>query len=323
MQKFAASIVIFIILTVILFFASNYAMEKTISNSSVFNLKNKPSYLFIGHSHTAHAYNDSLIENSLNFSSLAEPYLYEYFKLKYITKKNKSIKYVFIEVSNNQTIKYSDSWITDKSYISLHYPKKSSIMSFSEKYDLYKLNKEGFYDAFIINYQTNLLNIAQNKPITKTYFGGYYPSSLKKVDSILQYTNVDSSLLAEQKKEYEISTLNLNYLKKCITYCENNGIKIFFIRTPVHRKSPEIGNEKAFKNHLSTLSQNVEFLDFNNFIIPNDHYRDLTHLNTKGATVYSKWFNNLLNHGLTSSVNKQEFIDSCIKKFNSNNNFYK
>jgi len=317
MLKFVASVVIFIGLTVKLFFASNYAMEKTIYNSSVFNLKNEPSYVFIGHSHPAHAYYDSLIENSINISSLAEPYFYEYFKLKFITKKNKSIKYVFIEVTNNQIIKSSDEWITYKDYISLHYPKKSSLMSFSEKYDLYKLNKRGFYDAFIMTYQSNLLNIVQNKPIKVTYFGGYYPTEINKVDSILENTNIDSSLLAEQKKDYKISTLNLDYLKKCIKYCENNGLRIFFIRTPVHPKSPQLGNEKIFKEYLATFKKNIEFLDFNNLVLPNDHYRDLTHLNTKGAMVYSIWFNKILKNGLISKNNKQVYIDSSINQFNA------
>jgi len=317
MLKFVASIVIFIGLTVVLFFASNYAMEKRIYNSSVFSLKNEPIYLFIGHSHPAHAYNDSLIEKSINFSSLAESYFYEYFKLKYITKKNKSIKYVLIEVTNNQTIESSDEWITYKDYISLHYPKKSSLMSFSEKYDLYKLNKRGFYDAFIMTYQSNLLNFVQNTPIKVTYFGGYYPTEINKADSILQNTNVDSLLLAEQKKEYKISSLNLYYLKKCIKYCENNGLKVFLIRTPVHPKSPQLGNEKIFKEHLATFKNNIEFLDFNNLVFPNDHFRDLTHLNTKGATVYSIWFNKMLKNGLASRNNKQVYIDSSINQFNA------
>jgi hypothetical protein len=321
MTKFVPSIIIFICLTIILFFVSNYGLEKIISNSSKFVFSNNPKYLFIGHSHPTYAYNDSIIDNSINFSSEAESYLYEYSKLKYITSVNKSIKYVFIEVSNIQTIEKSDNWVYMKEYMGLNYPKSSPFMSINEKYDLYKFNKKGFNEVFLMTYQKNILRIVQNKPILTSNYGGYVPSDIEKLDSILKNSNIDSLLLISQK-DVNISKINIQYLKKCITYCENNNIKIFLSRAPSHPKAPELANEIAFKKHLSTLPPNVEFLDFNNFILPNDHYRDFTHLNTKGATVYSIWFNNLLKQGLTSRVNKQQFIDSSIKNFNSNNNIY-
>ena len=65
---------------------------------------------------------------------------------------------------------------------------------------------------------------------------------------------------------------------------------------------------------LKSKFSDTEFLDFSQFQLLNSEFGDLAHLNHKGATKFSIWFNNLLNNGLLEKDNKQKFIDNEMIK---------
>jgi hypothetical protein len=59
---------------------------------------------------------------------------------------------------------------------------------------------------------------------------------------------------------------------------------------------------------------NIDFLDFNKFPLNDEDFADFGHLNYKGATKFSKWFNTMVNSGLLLNKNKQVLIDQSLSK---------
>jgi len=60
------------------------------------------------------------------------------------------------------------------------------------------------------------------------------------------------------------------------------------------------------------MFSSVEFLDFNKFPIADDGFADFGHLNYKGASKFSNWFNIMLNSGLLNTDKKQFLINQGI-----------
>ena len=87
---------------------------------------------------------------------------------------------------------------------------------------------------------------------------------------------------------------------------------VYLIRSPLHPKYEGYGNEFKFKELLNGEFKDVEFLDFANYLVPNNEFGDLEHLNFVGAKKYSLFFNRLMKEGLLQKNNKQRFIDEQI-----------
>ena len=78
---------------------------------------------------------------------------------------------------------------------------------------------------------------------------------------------------------------------KIYKYCESNDLKLILINTPLH---PLL--EKKLKKHeiehidLKKLKMpNAIYLNHTNFQLPDSAFSDLSHLNHKGATIYSHY----------------------------------
>ena len=83
-----------------------------------FKIKESSRILIVGHSHSECAYNDSLINNVVNFSQSGESYFYTYFKTKKFIEQNPNIQTVLIEFSNNQIAFSMNNWIWAEKYMS-------------------------------------------------------------------------------------------------------------------------------------------------------------------------------------------------------------
>lgn len=94
-----------------------------------------------------------------------------------------------------------------------------------------------------------------------------------------------------------------------IEFCQAHGKRVIFVRSPLHKKYPELKNDEKFLEILNTRYADIEFLDFINFPLSTPERGDFHHINHRGAKVYSEWFANLLKDGLLDKKNKQGFID--------------
>lgn len=278
---------------------------------SNFKLPETPSYLIVGHSHPECAFNDSLIPNLKNISYSGESYFYTYFKTKEVIKHNPSIEVIFIELTNNQISTDMNDWIWGDEFMTNNYQKYSSFMTYADNFLLLKNNPSSFMNALIVSTTTKANRLFGNKFDRSNELDGYRYLQRDKTDSLIKSNPYLTERAISEKRSRlgdSISEINLIYLDKLVDFCQQQGKKVFLIRSPQHDKYDLYATELTYKHILNTRYKNVEYLDFSNFPLSNAEFGDLEHLNYKGAKRFSEWFAELLNKGLLKQPKKQDFI---------------
>jgi hypothetical protein len=103
-----------------------------------------------------------------------------------------------------------------------------------------------------------------------------------------------------QKSIASISLTQEKYIKKIAGYCQQKGIKLFLISTPLHEdyksQIPKIFIEKwdNLMNEICDTYNNVKVINMSDISLSDDCFGDGDHLNTHGAMMVSEKVNNTL-----------------------------
>ncbi|MBN2400396.1 MAG: hypothetical protein JXI33_08680 [Candidatus Aminicenantes bacterium] len=268
-------------------FRTTYALEKADSDIIVF-----------GSSRANHHYVPEIFENALKMSFYnagrdGAGIFYHTAVLKSILKRNKS-KVIILDYAGGFDKRERDY---DRLSCLLPYYKyhdeirriielKSSFERIKMVSAIYPFNSE-ILNIAIGNMKTNKDNYIDAQ--------GYIP-----LDGELQ-AEIE---FADNAINYEIDNNKVNYFKEFIFIAKKAGAKVIIIYSPIYekyQKKQEIDICRSICN-----SMNVPFLDFskNNLFLQNRQlFRDVEHLNHKGAIVFS----NIV-------VNKIKFVSSAIKR---------
>lgn len=305
MKKFAIKLIWFTCILCSVFLIV-IILNRTFSNVII----NKHKHiLVVGHSHSECAFNNSLITDLKNYSRSGEAYFYTYSKVKLLLNQNPSIDYVFIEYSNNSIDNHINNWIWGDEYMTHNFPKFASFMDFNSILFLAKKNPTCFKECIIPWLKNDFEMLTKGFNYDKD-LGGYLYLVRDKTDSLIAAIPTNNDSL---KNIYQLSTTNIEYLQKTISYCEQKKVKVYLIRSPLHKLYSEYQNEILFQNTLKDEFSKVEFLDFSKFPLSNSEFGDLEHLNFKGAKIFSIWFSNLLKNGLLKRVDKQKYINKMMQ----------
>lgn len=301
MGKFLMKILVFslLLMTVcVLYFG---LQNWLINHNANFKFSQENKFLIAGHSHAECAYNDSLITNFKNIATSGESYFYTYQKLKEVLKQNNSFEIVFVEFTNNQIDGAMDTWIWGDKYISKFYPKYGSFIDFDDTSLLLKHNFSSLMNNFSVLQKRNFMDILKREYDYRKDLGGYIPYKETRVHRAIMNQ-------IETKKNTPVNSIsqtNLSYLQKLILLCKQYNKKVVFIRSPQHSKLSMRKNEPIFLEVYNNKFKGVPFLDFNDFHIPDYGYKDLEHLNYKGAEIISA--------KLDSILRNQQLMDILLK----------
>lgn len=284
------------------------------TNGKLFKIENCPENLIVGHSQAEEAFDDGLIKNVKNLSLSGESIFYTYFKINEVLKSNSNIKNIFMSFTNHQiTEDYDRTTIWDDNHINKFYQKYSAFMDFRDYEILFKNNPIGVLKAQPYTTRKYLFFVLKNR---KTIYDDYLIGNFNK----LKESKLDSILKSKRKMRkldstnFKHSKYSLDYLDKIIKLCKNKKVKLFLIRTPVHKSWDELSYENSFQEMVKGKYSETNFLDFKNFPLSNKEYIDESHLNQYGAKKFSLFFNKLLEKGLLGKQDKQEFINQEMKK---------
>jgi len=137
--------------------------------------------------------------------------------------------------------------------------------------------------------------------------GGYKKLTKEEVGEELGVLNDEKDV--DYSKNMTMSKEGLAYLDKTLALCEENDVKVYLIRSPLHSKYPGFKNEEFYQQVLKSRYADLELLDFKDFPLEDLEYADLQHLNYRGAKKFSLFFDDILKKGLLESGNKQDFIN--------------
>ncbi len=268
-------------------FINNYIIDK----KGDFRLDKGINSIIIGNSQPECAYNDSLIKNFKNLAKPAEPYFYNYQKLKKIIEQNPQLINVFVEFNPTNIMVREDQKIWRDKFINLHLPNYNALLAYEDHKLLAIKNLTGYHQANLLSLRNNINRIILNRYNFIDSIGGYKYLRRNKV-------NADpNSIINNKQKQHlisniQISTYNLLYLDKIIQLCEKSNINIYLVRSPYHQNFVGHSYESLFQQIRKERYSNTPFLDFQDFELLDDEFGDLQHLNYKGARKFSIWFNN-------------------------------
>lgn len=307
-NKFITKLLLFIVVSVsiivIIFFTSIVIVRELAD----FRLDSNAKILFVGNSHARHTFDDAIIDNSINLGSPAESYFWIYPKVRETILQNPNLETVFIEFSNSQIPKSRNNSIWDDTSLSDKLFTYLPFLKFEDIELLVDRNKEGFMLAISRAFRRNLTRVVSNNYKYQNEIGGYKGLKNSHIDSLIASSD---SLTKELSNKYSMK--NIEYLEKTISFCELKKIKVFLIRTPEHEFIRNRHNKKLFNRIRETQFGNVDFLDFNDFMLQNDEFRDFGHLNNKGAKIFSAYFNKLIDEGLLRVKNNNSFMETPKK----------
>ncbi len=310
-KPFLNRVLIFLGILMVFTLGLLYSVHKMVDGKAEFKLNNEIKYLFLGHSHSECALNDSLISNSKNLSESGESYFYTYQKIKKLLPQNPSITHVLVEFSNNQIEEVMNDWIWDDKHISYMLPRYAPFINLEDHILLIQNNYSSYYNYSGQSLRNDFTRISNNDYNFSHSIGGYRWLKRDKIDSLLTTVNKEKI----DQSTSSISIKNIDYLQKIVRFCRNQQVQICLIRSPQHQYYPDRYNEETFAEIRQKNFSTIDFLDFNNFPCTNNEFGDFGHLNYKGAHVFSSWFNQIIKNGLLSNTNKQTLIEQELKNF--------
>lgn len=311
MRKFYSKIILFSSIVLCIIVIGILLIYKIIDNGNHYNINANSENLIIGHSHTMCAFNDSLIDNTVNLSDNGENYFYSFIKLKKILKANKNVKRIFISFTNNQVYNsYDSTTIWADKYINYRYPKYAANFNVDEFTLLIKNNPLAVVRAQQKALKNNLHLVfnKDKKIISNSYWGGY--NNIQESNTDWLKVNQESKV----NKKIDYTSKTLQYLEKIISLCGEHSVQIYFVRSPMHPRNVELQNEVFFIKLLNDKYSKVDFLDFKDFPISDKQFKDFGHLNYNGALKFSVFFNELLKNELLLVKDKQSYINKEINK---------
>ena len=302
---------LFLVIVVLYEYCTSYIINKR----ATFNLKQKPTMVVIGHSHSECAFNDSVIADFQNLSQSADSYFYIYQKVRLVLQANPEIETVFIEFSNNNIRKEMDLWKNPNKYTCY-----SPFLNLNDHVTIITDDFQQFLNNFSVSSKNRLIRVMNNDYNYPKILGGYNFLVRNKTDSLVKNispTNANHTTENDRKIDFSYGK-QIEYLDKTIALCKKMRVEVFLVRSPLQPLYKGYKYEEKYQSILRTHYADIEHLDFSKFPLSNSEFGDLNHLNHKGAKVFSSWFQSLIEGGLLKAADKTEFVKKELGKIRLN-----
>lgn len=251
--------------------------------------------IICGDSHTMRGLNDSLINNSINISQAAETYLYTYNVLTEILSNNSNIKQIILGCSFQNFGKGRDNGITNTSNTNEMYIRYFTILNSNSRDILIKENWLSTLNAIPSVYKAMLASIILNYTHYKqyTFVGQYEKANANNLSEDVLKSVIKKHFAFEDKFDGIISNYQITYINKIVELCNDKKINLILLSTPLNyrykNKIPQ-KNIFFFDKEINTLTHahHVSFWDYSSYKMEDKYFEDPNHLNTNGATIFSK-----------------------------------
>ncbi len=294
MKRFLISFLVFILLVATIVFClsalSDYAINQRGKN--LLKISKNINKVFTGDSNVECAVNDSLIPNSINIAQSGEAYMYTYAKIKSLLEYNDQIKTVFIGFSFWDLIKFTeDRWMFSSEFVIEEITLYHYLLDYYDKFLLIKNNPvayiKGVFKSILSNLNVFIKSLHRGEFNGKLIkFGGY-------VDSGREILQEDIKKNTFKEQVFEKGLIQIEYLKKISELCRQKSIKLVLLNTPKHNYYYSNIPEPIRQNWISVRNSfsRDSLMDFSTFSLPDSCFGDLTHINSKGAKIFSRYLN--------------------------------
>jgi hypothetical protein len=249
--------------------------------------------IIIGDSHTETALNDTLLSNTRNFSKSAETYIFSISKARAIIRDNHGIEKIIISfgyhnlAAENYSANYFDDW--GIRFLSRY----CYLMRIDELWNVVKSCSRNAVKKMNRCFSTMLsivLTKSRHDAIHDPQYGGYYFLVRDKLEKDMARQD---SLASAPPDEFRASWIQQKYLNEIIELCRKYQIEPVLLNAPVHPYYRRFTARERdyYYRYVGDHLKGACLLDYSNLALPDSCYGDLTHLNYRGARVFSRIFN--------------------------------
>jgi hypothetical protein len=306
MKSFLLKVIIFILITgsftAGLIVLSDFAVRNR--ESQLLRISDDINLVFAGDSYVECAVNDRLIDHSINIAQSGEAYLYSYAKIKALLEHNSQIQTVYAGFSfGDMLMEKEKSWVFGSEFVTEKIQYYNYLLDKSDKSLILRNNPIAYlsgltksvnnnFQAFVKSYSSeNSRRIIKN-------FGGYKHLVRDKL-------NLDPELNLYKEQPVEKSLVQEKYLQMISEVCRQHSVELVLFSTPKYKSynaNIDVNIRQIWLEVRNSLPLD-SLADFSAITLPDSCYGDLTHLNYKGAEVFSRYLNEKLNNkGLNTSA---------------------
>lgn len=294
MKRFLISFLVFILLVGSLVFGlstlSDYAVNQRGNN--LLKISKNIDKVFTGDSNVEGAVNDSIIPNSINIAQSGEAYMYTYAKIKSLLEYNDQIKTIYIGFSFWDLIKFTeDRWMFSSEFVIEEITLYNYLLNYYDKSVLIKNNPVAYIKGVLKSIPSNFHVFV--KSLHRGEFNGKLINFGGYVDSGRDILQEDIQKNTFKEQVFEEGRFQIEYLKKISELCRQKSIKLILLNTPKHIYYYSNIPEAIRQNWISVSNSfsRDSILDLSRLSIPDSCFCDLTHLNSKGARIFSEYLN--------------------------------
>ena len=274
-----------------------YVSEILINNkkSRILNINPDTYLVFAGNSTVECSVDDRLIDHSINIAQAGEAYLYSYAKTKALLKENPQIRYVFISYSYaDLLIEKEETWVLDDYFIVEKVRNYHYLLDKQEKVFLFRSNPAAYFNGVVKSVLVSLETVV--KSVGREGAGNSIPGfgGYKRLDR----DKLSADPGSEKGKDEKVlqSKNQVRYLRMISDLCRQHSVKLVLFNPPKHQSYNENLNPEIRQLWLDVRNSlpSDSLLDLSGFLLPDSCFGDLSHLNYKGARVFSRHLNELL-----------------------------
>lgn len=247
----------------------------------------------VGDSHPLLAFEPTQIDGSFNWAGTSENYALNYFKIKYLLKKGYKPNHIILSAEYHGFSSQGMSLLKNHELDDCYWASRIAISEFVidiKDNGLYKWWIGARFFPFAGQYYTIFSScFKKNQTISTLGFLG----SGEIFDFKLNKTNELNDKIKSHTKGFTmIDPIQVFYLKKIVGLCQENQIRLSFIRFPIHPDYHYLLSKNADLNKIDSMFRSAlkgqSFWDFSRLFDKNTTYfSDPDHLNQSGAKVFT------------------------------------
>lgn len=254
-------------------------VEKNIINRKI-------KYLILGDSRPASAINDSLINQAFNACMESESYFFTFYKLNHYLS-NRNIKYIILGISyDNLTTTY------ESKENNLYIQEYAALLELSGHIHLIRTYPITYLEIVrkSFNIKHHFKNVLYEPDKNKFSFErGYYSGNKTNTSDSAVNSAIKRHFYNKDGNINPFSVVQIYYLQKIVDVCNEKGIKLLLVMTPLHRDYREkVPPLYLAKMDSLKLKYKNNFLDYSDFKLEDYQYGDGDHINYYGSKVFTQ-----------------------------------
>lgn len=266
---------------------TTFLYKKNKTNSRLKEISEIYSVLIMGDSHMQ-GFNPALFkEKTYNFANWGEHYFYTYSKLSFITaNKQNKVKFVILGVSPHN---FGSSF--KRCYDFNCIEGKKSLQRFLYFINLFNSKGHSFFDFLNCSFFYRGI-------FSSPDWGGYW-ENLHTYPALLTNEGINKTIDTHYKYNNAIdSSFQEFYLSKIIKTCNDSGIKVIAVSTPVYKEYYKRIPGKFLDLNLEVLKKyqnKLTYINYLSFQMPDSYFADGDHLNVFGSRIITMKIDSIIN----------------------------